>query len=214
MTEITKEATAEVSKGQRFNLTKASGGQQAFYVGLGWDAPEQASGQKFDLDVSVFGLDENGKLVDDKYFVYFGNLRAPNDSVVHSGDNLTGEGDGDDEQIRVYLDKVDPRVEQLSIIVCVYDARNRGQNFGQVNRASVQVATMDATGNPPTKTDSRGRTVVDSLVRYTLSDDYSSHTAVQVGSIYRREDGDWAFNPTGVGFENTEIGDIVRQYTA
>lgn len=212
--EVTKPETVEVAKGQRFNLTKESGGQQAFYVGLGWDAPEKSNGHNFDLDVSVFGLDASGKLVDDKHFVYFGNLRTASGSIVHSGDNLTGDGAGDDEQIRVYLDKLDPKVEQISVVVCIYQAAARGQNFGQVNRAAVQVATMDAAGNPPTKTNARGETVVDSLVRYPLSDDYSAYTAIQVGSIYRREDGDWAFNPTGVGFENTEIGDIVRHYTA
>lgn len=197
----------DVSKGERFNLTKESGGKTDFYVGLGWNA-----GQNHDLDVSVFGLDANGKLVSDRHFVYFSNLRSPDGGIVHSGDNLTGDGDGDDEQLRFYLDKLDPRVEELSIVVCLYQAKARGQNFGQVSKAYVQVASMDASGNPPMVDDGRGGTKVDALVRYPLSDDYSKATAIQVGSIYKREDGGWAFNPTGVGFEGQEIGDILAHY--
>ena len=204
-------ATKEVAKGERFNLTKGSGGQLDFYVGLGWNA-----GENHDLDVVVFGLDQNGKLVSDDYFVYYGlaatqgaPFSSKDGSIRHSGDNLTGDAPGDDEQVRVSLGKLDPRVEELSIVVVIYDAENRRQNFGQVSKAHVQVATMDAAGNPPTVDDGRGGTKVDALVKYPLSDDYSVNTAVQVGSIYRRDDGAWAFNPTGVGFGNTANNEYV-----
>lgn len=198
----------DVAKGERFNLTKGNAGDHNFYVGLGWNA-----GDSHDLDASVFALDGNGKLVSDKHFVYFSNLKSPDGAIVHSGDNLTGEGDGDDEQIRFYLDKLDPRVEELSIVVCIYQANTKHQNFGQVSKAYVQVASMDAAGNPPTVSDGRGGLKVDPLTRFPLSDDYGKFTAIQVGSIYKRDDGEWGFNPTGVGFEGAEIGDILKHYT-
>lgn len=219
MNDATINTTKEVSKGERFNLSKASGGKQDFYVGLGWDTGA-------DLDVVVFGLGADGKLISDDYFVYYGLAPRPgapfsskDGSIQHSGDNLTGDAPGDDEQLRLHLDKLDPRVEELSIVVCIYEARKRGQNFGQVRKAHVQVATMDASGNPPVVDDGRGGTKVDALVRYPLSDDYGVNTAIQVGSVYKRDDGEWAFNPTGVGFGNTaaneyvELGDIVQHYT-
>ncbi len=187
---------ADVVKGERFNLTKESGGATDFYVGLGWNA-----GDSHDLDASAFVLDENDKLVSDKHFIYFQNLNAPDGSVQHSGDNLTGDGDGDDEQIRLHLSKLPANTGQISLVVTLYDAVRKRQNFGQVSKAYVRVCNMDAAGNPTTE-----------LVKFPLSDDYSKFTALQVGSIYKRDDGAWAFNPTGTGFENAGLGEILQHY--
>lgn len=191
----------DVSKGERFNLTKETGGDEHFYIGLGWNA-----GQDHDLDASVFGSTYNAagdpKLTSDKHFVYFRNLKTPSGSIVHSGDNLTGDGDGDDEQIRIHLDKLDAEgVQEVSIVVTLYNAVSKGQNFGQVSRAYVRVCQMDSAGNPTTE-----------LVKFLLSDDYSKFTAVQIGQIYKRDDGAWAFNPTGVGYENAGIGEVLAYY--
>ncbi len=190
-----------LQKGERFNLSKQSGGDRAFYIGLSWETPTAAnSAHNFDLDASIFGCEydanDDPKLVNDDYFVYYGLAPRPgapfqckDGSICHSGDNTTGEAEGDDEQVRIYLDKLDARVRELSIIVDIYDAVNRGQNFGMVRKGKIRICKMDATGNP-----------TEELASFNLSEDYSAFTAVQPGSIYKRDDGDWAFNPAGAGF--------------
>ena len=183
-----------LQKGERFNLTKGGGGDTAFYVGLSWDEPTaHNSAFDFDLDVSAFACEydanEDPKLISDKHFIFFNNLKAPDGSIIHAGDNRTGAGDGDDEMIRFYLDKMDARVREISIIVDIYDAASRGQNFGMVRKGKIRICRMDAQGNP-----------TEELAKFNLSEDYSAFSAVQPGSIYKRDDGEWAFNPTGAGF--------------
>lgn len=200
MTDTTTSGVS-LNKGERFNLTKGSGGASDFYIGLQWDTPAATnSGAEFDLDASIFGCTydsaDDPKLLRDDYFVYYGRAPSPgapfesgDGSIKHSGDNRTGAGDGDDEQIRIYLNKLDPRVQELSIICDIYDAQARGQNFGQVRKGKIRICKMDSAGNP-----------TEELAKFNLSDDFSAFTAVQPGSIYKREDGDWAFNATGAGF--------------
>lgn len=197
--------TELLSKGEKFNLSKETGGDTNFYIGLEWTPP--TGGQTYDLDGSIFACaydaDDNPKLVSKGHFVYFKQLQSSDGAIVHSGDNLTGldTDDNDDEQIRVYLDKLDPRVQELSIIVNIYDAIRKNQNFGQVKKASIRICQMDAAGNPTTE-----------LLKFNLSEDYSKFTALQFGQIYKRDDGAWAFNPTGQGFENADLGTVLNVY--
>jgi tellurium resistance protein TerD len=197
---------SEVVKGERFNLTKESGGDTNFYIGLEWTAPANAT-STFDLDGSVFACaydaNEDPKLVSAGHFVYFKQLKSADGAIIHSGDNLTGDDtdDADDEQIRVYLDKLDPRVQEISIIANIYDAVKKGQNFGQVKKAAIRICQMDGQGNPTTE-----------LLKFNLTEDYSKFTALQFGQIYKRDDGQWAFNATGVGFENADLGTVLAIY--
>ena len=196
-----------LSKGDRFNLTKQSGGDTAFYIGLSWDAPDTKYGITFDLDASLFacGYDyrgENPKIVSNGHFIYFGQLVSSDGAIHHSGDNLTGDGDGDDEQIRVFLDRLDPRVEVMPIVVTIYEALKKRQNFGQVLNAKIRMCKMDAAGEP-----------TEELFQFNLTEDYSKFTAIHFGDIYRDDDKTWRWHSQGVGFERTEINDIVKIYT-
>ena len=201
-----------LSKGERFNLTKETGGKTNFYIGVEWDTPKQAGGHDFDLDTSIFGcaIDANDdpKLFREDYFVYYGRAASPgapffseDGAIHHSGDNRTGAGDGDDEQVRIYLDKIDPRTEEIAIVVTLHDAAIRGQNFGQVRKAKVRICEMDDSGNPTTE-----------LRRFELTEDYSAFTALVFGQIYKRGDGDWAFNAVGQGIPNGTLQQIVENY--
>src|SRR3954471_18969229 len=126
-----------LQKGQRESINAPK-----FTIGLGWDTNTSSTGSAFDLDASVFILGDNKKLIADEYFVFYNNLKSPDGSVEHTGDNLTGAGDGDDEQIVVDLSKIDSRVSELSVIVTIHDADARKQNFGQVRNSFVRI--MDA----------------------------------------------------------------------
>src|ERR1700755_1317164 len=116
-----------LQKGQRENINAPK-----FTIGLGWDTNSSSTGSAFDLDASVFIMGDNKKLIGDEYFVFYNNLKSPDGAVEHTGDNLTGEGDGDDEQIRIDLSKIDPRVSEITVVVTIHEAENRRQNFGQV----------------------------------------------------------------------------------
>lgn len=197
----------ELVKGEKFNLSKESGGAENFYVGLGWSANSDPDPHKnYDLDVSAFGCTYNAaddpKLTSPGHFVYFKQLQSADNAIMHSEDNLTGEGDGDDEWIVVDLSKLDPRVQEISVVVNIYDAVKKGQNFGQVRKAYIRVCHLNADGTPG-----------DELLKFSLSDDYSKFTAVHFGSIYKREDADWAFNAAGVGFENAGLSEILAAYS-
>ena len=192
--------TINLQKGQRIDLGKESGGDTNFYVGLSWDA-----GANHDLDASVFECQYNPAgdpvLLDPPSFVYYNNLTSADGAIIHSGDNLTGDGDGDDEQIRIFLDKVDPRVNEISVIVTIHDAVNRRQNFGQVKKPIVRICQMDASGNPTNE-----------VARYELDEDASAFTALQFAQIYRKDASTpWKFNAVGQGYA-ASLNDIVTMY--
>ena len=174
-----------LKKGQKVDLTKTNPGLKEILVGLGWDTNRYDGGEDFDLDTSIFLLGASGKVNSDEDFVFYGNLKHVSGSVEHLGDNLTGAGSGDDEQIKIDLSKVPANVEKIDFTVTIYEADTRNQNFGQVENAFIRVVNS-ATG--------------EELIRYDLSEDFSVETAVIVGELYRNK-GEWKFNAVGSGFE-------------
>ena len=174
-----------LSKGQKVDLTKGNPGLKNIMVGLGWDVNAFDSGADFDLDAAAFMLGANGKCPTDKEFVFYGNLSHPSGAVNHMGDNLTGEGEGDDEQVQVDLSKVPANVEKIAFTVTIYDAETRKQNFGQVSNAFIRLVD-EANGAE--------------LIRYDLGEDFSIETAVVVGELYRNG-AEWKFNAIGSGYQ-------------
>ena len=174
-----------LSKGQKVDLTKGNPGLTSIMVGLGWDVNAFDSGSAFDLDASAFMLGENAKCPTDKDFIFYGNLKHTSESVEHMGDNLTGEGDGDDEQIKVDLTKIPANISKIAFAVTIYDAETRRQNFGQVSNSFIRIVD-----------NSNGQ----ELIRYDLGEDFSIETAVVVGELYRNN-GEWKFNAIGSGFQ-------------
>lgn len=167
-----------LEKGQRVNVNLPK-----FVVGLGWDANASNTGQDFDLDASVFILGENKKLLSDSHFIFYNNLTSPDGAIEHTGDNLTGDGDGDDECIKIDLSKIASNASELCFVVTIHDAENRKQNFGQVRNSFVRVY------NPDTK---------EEIFKYELEEDFSIETAVEFGRLYKKN-GDWKFEAVGVG---------------
>ncbi|CAG7839167.1 General stress protein 16U [Clostridium haemolyticum] len=174
-----------LSKGQKVDLTKTNPGLAKVVVGLGWDTNKYDGGNDFDLDAAAFLLDRNAKVVSEGDFVFYNNLKHDSESVIHLGDNRTGEGDGDDEQISVELNKVPSNIEKIDFTVTIHDAELRGQNFGQVSNAFIRIINADTS---------------EELIRYDLSEDYSIETALVVGELYRYN-GEWKFNAIGSGFQ-------------
>jgi tellurium resistance protein TerD len=166
-----------LEKGQRVSVDLPK-----FTIGLGWDANASSTGGAFDLDASVFILGENGKLLSDSHFVFYNNLKSPDGAVEHTGDNLTGEGDGDDESILVDLSKIDVLARELCIVVTIHEALSRRQNFGQVRNSYVRI--INGSG--------------EEILKYELEEDFSIETAVEFGRIYRRGN-EWKFEAVGVG---------------
>ena len=183
-----------LSKGGNVSLTKQAPGLTAVVVGLGWDE-RTTSGQDFDLDASALMLTASGRILSDEHFVFFNNLTSPDGSVEHTGDNLTGTGEGDDEQIKVDLSRVPAEVDRIVFPVSIYEADNRRQNFGQVRNAFIRVVNS-ADGAE--------------LTRYDLSEDASSETAMIFGELYRHA-GDWKFRAVGQGYSSGLAG-IARDY--
>ena len=174
-----------LSKGQKVDLTKGNRGLKSIMVGLGWDVNAFDSGADFDLDAAAFMLGADGKCPTDKEFVFYGNLNHSSGAVNHMGDNLTGEGEGDDEQIQIDLSKIPANIEKIAFTVTIYDADQRRQNFGQVSNAFIRI--VDESSNTE-------------LIRYDLGEDFSIETAVVVGELYRNN-GEWKFNAIGSGFQ-------------
>lgn len=172
-------------KGQKVDLTKGNPGLTNLLVGLGWDTNQYAGESNFDLDASVFLLGANGKVRSNLDFIYYGNLKHSSGGVEHMGDNLTGGGSGDDEQIKVNLAFVPLDVEKITVAVTIYDAENRGQNFGQVSNAYIRIVD-----------ESTHREVM----RFNLGEDFSIETSIVVGEIYRYK-GEWKFTAIGSGFK-------------
>lgn len=174
-----------LQKGQKVDLTKGNPGLKTIMIGLGWDVNKYDGGADFDLDATVFMLGENGKVPTQDDFVFYGNLQHKSGSVTHMGDNLTGEGDGDDEQVRVELSKVPDGIMKIAFAVTIYDAEVRKQNFGQVSNAYIRI--VDEGKN-------------EELIRYDLGEDFSIETAVVVGELYK-SGSEWKFNAIGSGFQ-------------
>ncbi|MBO6185024.1 MAG: TerD family protein [Chryseobacterium sp.] len=167
-----------LQKGQRENINAPK-----FTIGLGWDINNTSTGGAFDLDASLFLLGDNKRLVSDNHFIFYNNLESPDKAVIHSGDNLTGDGDGDDEQIKIDLTKIDAAVKEISVVVTIHDADARRQNFGQVRNSFIRIFNTDTN---------------EEILKYELDEDFSIETAVEFGRIYNRN-GEWKFEAVGSG---------------
>lgn len=174
-----------LSKGQKVDLTKGNAGLDAILAGLGWDINRYDGGQDFDLDVSVFMTNDQGIVETDSNFIFYNNPQDTAGSVVYSGDNRTGQGDGDDETVSITLSKVPANVAKISFTVTIHEADARGQNFGQVSNSYIRI--VDLTSN-------------EELLRFDLGEDYSIETAIVVGELYRHG-AEWKFAAIGSGFQ-------------
>ena len=174
-----------LAKGQKVDLTKGNPDLKEVLIGLGWDVKRYDGGNDFDLDSAAFLLDANGKVTSDGDFVFYNNLKHASGSVEHLGDNRTGAGEGDDEQIKIDLSKVPEAIQKIDFTVTIHEADTRKQNFGQVENSFIRV--VNAATN-------------EELIRYDLSEDFSIETAIVVGELYRHG-GEWKFQAIGSGFQ-------------
>ena len=178
-----------LEKGQRQSIDAPK-----FTVGLGWDSNSSSTGEAFDLDASVFLVGANGKIVNDNHFVYYNNLKSPCEAVVHTGDNLTGAGDGDDEKIQVDLSRISGDVNEICFVVTIHHADTRRQNFGQIRNSFIRVVDQTNT----------------ELVKYELDEDFSIETAVEFGRLYKRNN-EWKFEAVGQGMKGG-LQDYLSKY--
>jgi tellurium resistance protein TerD len=181
--------SVSLSKGGNVSLTKMAPGLTAVSVGLGWDL-RTTTGTDFDLDASALLCGADGKVIDDAHFVFFNNLKSPDGSVEHTGDNLTGEGEGDDELIHVNLAGASPQIQRVVFPVSIYEGAARGQSFGQVSNAFIRVID---------------RSNGSELARYDLTEDASTETAMIFGELYRHND-EWKFRAVGQGYASGLAG--------
>ena len=191
-------------KGCHISLTKESPALNNIAVGLGWDAKKAGGGllgllrlgSDFDLDASVFMLDENDKLLSSKHFVYYGNLTSPEKSVQHQGDNLTGEGDGDDEVINIALSRLPAQIQKLVFVVNIYEALSREQNFGMVQNAFIRLVNQSNNQE---------------IAHYHLNEAFSHETAMIFGEVYLSK-GEWTFKAVGQG-STDDLNQMINLYT-
>lgn len=190
-----------LQKGQKVSLSKENAGLSRVMIGLGWDEVQQKRGffslkpQDIDCDATAILL-QNGKLKANEDVVYFGNLRHKSGTVQHMGDNLTGAGDGDDEQIMVDLAKIPAVYDRIVLMVNIYQARERKQHFGMIRNAFIRL--VDCRNGKE-------------MCRYNLTDDYSGMTALIFGEVYRHN-GEWKFNAIGQGTNDNSIGEVANRY--
>lgn len=194
-----------LQKGQKVSLKKSDGRKLShLMVGLGWDAEEQKVGffsnlfggkKNFDCDASVF-LCQGGKFVDKDDLIYFGNLEHRSHAVKHMGDNLTGEGEGDDEQIFINLEELPRRYDKMIFVVNIYKAVERNQHFGMIRNAFIRVVDDDTH---------------EELCRFNLSEDYTDTLSMIVGEVYRYKD-EWKFNAIGSGTKDTSLSDLAKRF--
>jgi len=182
-----------LSKGGNVSLSKEAPGLDVIMIGLGWDV-RATDGKDFDLDASAFVLKADGKVRNDADFCFYNNTDVGG-AVIHQGDNRTGEGEGDDEQIKIVLSKVPAEIEKIAIAVTIHDGEANGQSFGQVSNAFIR-AVNDSNNNE--------------IVRYDLSEDASVETAMILGEVYRNA-GEWKFRAVGQGFKGG-LGPLARNY--
>lgn len=178
-----------LEKGQRQSIDAPK-----FTVGLGWDSNSSNTGSSFDVDASVFLVGANGKIPNDNHFVYYNNLKSPDGAVTHAGDNLTGDGDGDDEKIQIDLSVISPDVHEISFVVTIHQADTKRQNFGQIRNSFIRI--LDQTNTE--------------LVKYELDEDFSIETAVEFGRIYKRSN-EWKFEAVGIGMKGG-LQDYLNKY--
>lgn len=183
-----------LSKGGNVSLTKEAPGLTAVTVGLGWDE-RSTDGGDFDLDASALMLNSSGKVISDSHFIFFNNLRSPDGSVEHTGDNLTGEGEGDDESLHVNLAAVPPEVDKIVFPVTIYNAEALRLNFGMVRNAFIRI--VDRANNTE-------------IVRYDLGEDFSIETALVFGELYRHNS-EWRFRAVGQGY-TAGLAGIAKDY--
>ena len=186
-----------LQKGQRVSLDSS---MKHALVGLGWDTNRYDGGQDFDLDASAFLLGANGKLLRDEDFIFYNNVESRNKAVVHTGDNLNGEGEGDDEVILIDFSKMPSDVEKIAICVTIHDAETRRQNFGQVSNAYIRIAKLtdefDTVGEP--------------VLKFDLEEEFSIETALVVAEIYKKN-GEWKFNAVAAGYQGG-LEAIIRSF--
>jgi tellurium resistance protein TerD len=174
----------DLSKGGRIDLSKEAPGLEKVTIGLGWNPNVTDTGTGFDLDVSIFMVNENLKTPADKFLVFYNNKKSEDGSVTHGGDNLSGVGNGDDEVITVELPKVDSRISEIIFVVTIYEADKRKQNFGQVSKSYIRL--LDGTKE---------------IAKYELEDEFSTETAIEFGKLYKKS-GTWRFQAVGTGFKS------------
>lgn len=191
-----------LTKGQDFELTKGNPELTNIVVGLGWNVNALDYETDFDLDVAAFMLGEDGKCPTESEFIFYGNLCHPSESVRHLGDNLTGEGDGDDEQIRIDIKKIPDNISKIVFTVTIYGAQARQQNFGQVSNAFIRVTNAFIR--------IVNETTENELIRYDLGENFSIEASVIVGELYKK-DGEWRFNAIGRGFSGN-LAALCSQY--
>ena len=177
-----------LEKGQRVNVEL-----QQFSIGLGWDTNQSNTGVDFDLDASAFILGENKKLLSDENFVFYNNLKSPDGAVIHTGDNLTGEGEGDDESILIDLSKINPLASEICFVVTIHKADERKQNFGQVNNSFIRVCDKN-----------------EEIMKYELEEDFSIETSVEFGRLYKKN-GQWKFEAIGIGYKQG-LQEFINKY--
>lgn len=187
--------SVSLTKGERVSLTKDRPSLNKILVGLGWDVNHYDGESNFDLDASVFMTKTNGKVGNDGDFIFYGNLAHSTKSVVHTGDNRTGEGNGDDEVIKVKLNEIPSDYTHLAVAVTIYDAQTRLQNFGMINNAYIRIVDEEKD---------------EELLRYDLSEDFSTETALVVAEIYKHN-GEWKFKAVGSGY-NGGLQTLCSQY--
>lgn len=178
-----------LQKGQKINV-----GHTNVTIGLGWNANE-GTGEKYDLDCSVFMLNEFKKIPEEGNFVFYGNTTSPDGSVKHTGDNRTGAGDGDDEQIKIDISKLDSTIKELLFVVTIDQATLRNQNFGQVRSSYIRIINNDDNTE---------------IAKFDLDEDFSIETSVEFGRIYQK-DGVWKFDASGIGYRE-ELAFFVSKY--
>jgi len=179
-----------LQKGQRETINAPK-----FTIGLGWDTNLSSTGSAFDLDASAFVLGENKKLLSDQHFIFFNNLKSPSGAIIHTGDNLTGDGDGDDEQVNVDLSKIEKEAYEISIVVTIHDAEARNQNFGQIRNSFIRIFDTNSD---------------ETILKFELDEDFSIETAVEFGRIYKRNN-EWKFEAVGMGMKGG-LQDYLNRY--
>jgi tellurium resistance protein TerD len=178
-----------LEKGQRQSVSAPK-----FTVGLGWDSNSSSTGEAFDIDASVFALGNDGKIPDDKYFIYYNNLKSPDGAIEHMGDNLTGAGDGDDEKIVIDMSKISLAIEEIAFVVTIHKASEKKQNFGQIRNSFIRI--LDSSNAE--------------LMKYELDEDFSIETAVQFGRLYKKNN-EWRFEAVGAGMKGG-LQDYLNKY--
>lgn len=186
--------SVSLSKGGNVSLSKVDPGMKNILIGLGWDV-RATDGQDYDLDASVFLLSESGKVRSDADFIFYNNLRSTDGAIEHTGDNRTGEGDGDDESVKIHLDKISADVAKMVFVVTIHDAQARKQSFGQVEGAFIRLVNDDTNIE---------------VARYDLTEDASTETAMLFGELYRHNN-EWKFRAVGQGYAGG-LSSVCAQY--